>query len=92
MPRLLEIGLLCERYNCTPDKFGMDVLDPRLVRDINLAVNVYQAALDRKQHKKKSDWDKAHPSQARLLREVRHEESKNPDPFEVRISIPERPK
>lgn len=92
MPRLLEIGLHCQRYSCTPDKFGLDVLDPRLIRNINLAVNVYQSASERKQYKKKMEWDKSHPSQARLLREVRQEESKNPDPYEVRVSIPERPK
>lgn len=70
----------------------MDVLNPRLVRDINLAVNVYQAAADRKQYKKKGEWDKQHPAQSRLLREIRHEESKNPDPTEVRVVIPERPR
>ena len=91
MPRLLEIGLLCQRYNCAPDKFGMDVLDPRVVRNISLAVNVYQAAADRKQYKKKSEWDKQHPAQSKLLSSVRHEESKYPDPTEVRVAIPETP-
>jgi len=91
MPRLLEVGLHCQRYSCTPDKFGLDVLDPRLIRNINIALNVYTSASDRKAWKKKNEWDKQHPAQAKLLREIRHEESKNPDPFEVRVEIPERP-
>ena len=90
MPRLLEVALHCQRYNTSPNTFGFDSTDPRLVRDLTACLNVYHAATDRKRAKKKTEWAKKNPAQAELLRSVRQEESKISDPFEVQVEIPTR--
>jgi len=95
MPRLLEVAQNCQRYNAHPGIFGFDQHDPRVMRDINTCLNVYDVASGRKQAKKKIDWDKANPAGTKLLRWAR--EGKSPDeielkPSEVQVSLPERPR
>lgn len=90
MPRLLEVALDCQHYHCTPDKFGFDTQDPRLIRNLNFAINVYEAAINRKSYKKTAEWAKKNPAQAELLKLVRREESAQPDPLEVTVALPVR--
>ena len=95
MPRLLEVAQNCQRYNVHPGIFGFDQNDPRVMRDINTSLNVYDAASGRKQAKKKIDWDKANPEGTRLLRWARtgkSQEDTEPKSSEVQMTIPERPR
>ena len=91
-PRLLEVGLICEQFNCSPKEFGFDVMDPRIVRNIRTALNVYHTAQARHETRDKSKWDRENPAGTRLLRWARGGESQHPGPFEVKVQIPQRPK
>src|SRR3990167_10967703 len=71
MPRLLEVAQNCQRYNTHPGAFGFDHQDPRVMRDINTCLNVYEAAMSHKQAKKKIDWEKENPAGKALLRWAR---------------------
>jgi hypothetical protein len=92
MPILLEVGLLCQRFHVAPGHFGLDDCDPRVVRSINTLLSIYDTAVSYANAEKKSDWNKANPSGRELLRWAREGVSKTPDPNEVRIILPERPK
>jgi hypothetical protein len=87
----LEVGLLCKEFRCTPDKFGYDTLDPRLMRNFRIAVQVFEAASERRSAKKKAEWDKNNPSGARLLRWARQSSEPVVENSEVKVMLPERP-
>lgn len=42
----------CDKFNVTPDQFGLDVADPRLCRNMQMALNVYEVAMDRQRARK----------------------------------------
>lgn len=67
MPLLLEVGLLVEDGWGTLSEMGYDPTDPRIVRNVRMAVSIYNTAIDRKRAKKKSDWDKENQEGKKLL-------------------------
>ena len=91
-PRLLEVALICDHLKISPVELGFDTKDPRIVRNIRTALNVYHTAQARHDAKDKGKWDREHPSGVSILRWARGGESKTKNPREVRIRLPERPK
>ena len=91
-PRLLEVALICEHLRLSPAELGFDIKDPRVSRNIRTVLNVYHTAQGRHDAKDKSKWDKEHPSGVSILRWARGGESKNKNPREVRMQLPQRPK
>ena len=93
MPQYLEVGLLCKQFKTHPGTFGFDSTDPKLVREIKLALDIFETASDRHNAKKKIDWDKKHPEGARLLKWARGQSEPEVDPqnFEVQVPLPKRP-
>lgn len=89
---MLEIGLICERFNCAPDTLGLDTHDPRVTRSIRTALNVYDTAMSRKRAKDASKWDKANPHGVSLLHWARNGESDAPDPREAKFQMLPRPR
>jgi len=67
MPLLLEVGLLVEDGWASLSEMGYDPTDPRVVRSIRMAVSIYNAGIERKRAKKKSEWDKENPEAKKLL-------------------------
>ena len=92
MPLWLEVGLSCEDFHSPPSAFGLNSDDPRVVRNINSALGVYHAARSRQDAKDKPKWDKEHPHGRKLLHYARSGETEHPDPMEVQVEIPQRPK
>ena len=97
-PRLLEVGLLCETFHTHPGVYGFDPMDPRVMRTVDLLLDVYHAAVSRRQAKKKIEWDKKHHAESELLRWAKRGEA-SPLPISssagetiAHITIPERPK
>ena len=88
----LEVGLLCEQFHCSPDRYGYDSEDPRVMRGIRISVQLYHAATDRMNAKKKIQWDKENPGGAKLIKGARGGGEIKLEPGEVRIALPERPK
>ena len=91
MPRLVEVGLLCEAYQCSPMELGFEA-NPRVVRDVRVATAVYNAVGSRRDAKDKREWDNANKGLVDLMRWARGGETSRPAPSEVRIEVPERPK
>lgn len=102
MPILLEIGLNCRKFGLSPKDFGLDGNDPRVFRSINVALNIFDAVLDRRQIKKetknlpsdykgkKPDWDRDNPEMSKLLKWAAgesHKDSKSDNPDLVEIEI-----
>ena len=48
----MSVAFYCEKFNVTPDQFGLDIEDPRLCRNMQMALNVYEVATDRQRAKK----------------------------------------
>ena len=91
LPRLVEIGLLCEAYQCSPMELGFEA-NPRTIRDIRVSTAVYNAVKSRQDAKDKREWDNANKSLVDLIRWARGGETNKPAPSEVKIEVPERPK
>ena len=92
MPVELEATLLCEQYHCSPGALGYDEKNPKVMRNLRIASQVYQAATDRQRAKKKLVWDKENPGGAKLLKWARLGSSEKTEPGEVRVQLPERPR
>lgn len=92
MPILLEVGLLCQKFHVAPGHFGLDDNDPRVMRNINTSLSIYDAAVAHLRAEKKVEWRKANPAGVELLHWARNGTTNTPDPNEVKIVLPERPK
>ena len=67
MPLLLEVGLLVEDGWASLSELGYDPSDPRVIRNIRMAVSIYNIGMERKRAKKKQDWDRDNPDSKKLL-------------------------
>ena len=80
MPTILEVGLACKELHISLYEMGFDVSNPRIVRDVQMAVSIYELAAERKRLKraqknapkdkkhKVESWEKQNPEGAKLLR------------------------
>ncbi len=92
MPLELEIGLLAQKFNTTPGAFGFDNTDVHFIRTVRGCLTVYDAVVSQRQTKDKGEWKRNNPDLVRFINKTRSGESDNPDPSEVKITLPERPK
>lgn len=94
----------CERFGLSPADFGFDIKDPRIVRSINVALNIYQIASEKKEAEKmekraarkdfKPNWGRDNPEKEKLLKWARSGAVEMKDEvnseFLVRIEIPQK--
>ena len=71
---------------------GFDNQDVRFMRTVRACLAVYESAKSQQMAPDKTKWKNDNPDMVQFLRVVRNGESGSPDPNEVRIEIPERPK
>ena len=89
---MLEIALICEKFSITPAELGLDSKDPRILRAMRVASNVYTLASAHHNAKDKAAWEKANPDGMGSLRWARNGETEHPAENEYRFALPERPR
>ena len=86
------MGLVCERFHCSPNELGVNMTDTRKARIIRLALNVYTATSDRERAKDKKKWGADNPDSLSLIRWARNADDGISAPNEFKFQLLPKPK
>ena len=94
IPLMLEVGMICTKFHCTPGTLGFDDRDPSVMRQVRSCLNLYDMVKSRALSKSKVEWERNNPDAMKFISWARGAGKSEAilAPNEVLITLPERPR